>query len=169
MYNVNDIIIYGSQGACRIEEIVEKDFCGKKAMYYNLTLLCNENATIFVPVNNAALTSKMKRILTLDEVHEIIDNIPNEETIWIENENTRKEKYKEIILSGNRKDLVKLIKTLHLYKQEQLKKGKRLYSCDEIMLKEAEKLLYDEFALVLNIKRDAVLPFILDRINSKCE
>ena len=40
---------------------------------------------------------------------------------------------------------------------------------DERFLKDAERLLYDEFALVLRIKPDQVLPFILKQINSAQE
>lgn len=36
---------------------------------------------------------------------------------------------------------------------------------DERFLKEAEKMLYDEFALVLNIREDEVLPFIMKQID----
>ena len=31
-------------------------------------------------------------------------------------------------------------------------------------MKEAEKMLYEEFAYVLNIRQDQVLPFILEQI-----
>ena len=35
---------------------------------------------------------------------------------------------------------------------------------DERFLKDAEKMLYDEFALVLNIREEEVLPFIMEQI-----
>ncbi len=164
-YQINDVIIYGAQGVCKIEEIIEKNICNNKIEYYVLKPIYDEKSTIFVPINNKALTAKMKQALTSNEVYEIIKDMPNEETIWIDNENVRKEKYREIISNGSRKELVQLIKTLYLYKQKQLNNGKRLHNVDDAFLKEAEKLLYDEFALVLNIKREDVLPFILEKIN----
>lgn len=164
-YQINDVVIYGAQGVCKIEEIVEKDICNNKIEYYVLKPIYDEKSTIFVPTNNKTLTEKMKRALTSREVYEIIKNIPNEETIWIDNENLRKEKYREIISNGSRKELVQVIKTLYLYKQKQLDNGKHLHNVDNIFLKEAEKLLYDEFALALNIKREDVLPFILKKID----
>ena len=35
---------------------------------------------------------------------------------------------------------------------------------DEIIFERAEKIIYDEFALVLNIKREEVVPFILKQV-----
>lgn len=168
-YNTNDTVIYGIQGVCKIQEIVEKDICNNKVEYYVLKPIYNDKSTIFVPTNNKTLTKKMKKVLTSDEIFEIIQGMPDEETIWIENENLRKEKYREIISNGSRRDLVRLIKTLYLYKQKQLETGKHLHNSDDLFLKEAEKLLYEEIALVLNIQKEAVLPFILDKINIKAK
>ena len=47
---------------------------------------------------------------------------------------------------------------------EQQKNGRRLHITDERFMKEAEKMLYEEFAYVLNIRKDQVLPFILNQV-----
>lgn len=49
-------------------------------------------------------------------------------------------------------------------KVELEKKGKRLTSADSEAMKTAEKLLYNEFALVLDIRPDQVVPFIMEKI-----
>lgn len=46
----------------------------------------------------------------------------------------------------------------------QAAKGKKLYKNDEKVMKEAEKMLYEEFAHVLDIRPDQVLPFIMQQI-----
>lgn len=71
-----------------------------------------------------------------------------------------KEKYTKILKSGDNKQLVKLIRTLYLEKVE----VKKLYVNDEKIMTDAEKLLHEEFALVLDIKVDEVLPFILGKL-----
>lgn len=71
-----------------------------------------------------------------------------------------KEKYTKILKSGDNKQLVKLIRTLYLEKVE----VKKLYVNDEKIMTNAEKLLHEEFALVLDIKVDEVLPFILGKL-----
>ena len=57
-----------------------------------------------------------------------------------------------------------MIKALYYHQQEQHAKGRRLHTADEHFFREAEKLLYDEFALVLHIKPEQVLPFIMEQV-----
>lgn len=164
MFKINDTVSYGTEGICKITEVTEKNFGGKLTEYYVLKPVYNDAATIFVPKQNKTLTQKMRRMLSPEEIYQMIHMLPKESLIWIEDEHERKNKYKEILARGDRKELVKLLKTLYLHQQEQQEKGKKLHMADERFFKEAEKLIYDEFALVLHIKREEVLPFILEQI-----
>ena len=58
-----------------------------------------------------------------------------------------------------------MLRTLYLHREEQLSKGKKLHNIDERFFREAEKLLFDEIALVLHIKPSQVLPFIQEQMN----
>ena len=78
--------------------------------------------------------------------------MPKEKPNWIENEQERKAKYKEIIAKGDRRELIRLIKSVYLHGQKLKLTGKKLHVVDERFLKEAERLLYDEFAHVLKIE-----------------
>ena len=51
--------------------------------------------------------------------------------------------------------------------QERQAQGKKMHVSDERFFKEAEKLLYDEFAMVLEIKPEEVLPFILEQLRAE--
>lgn len=164
MYQINDMIIYGVNDICKIVDIADKDFSGSKTEYYVLKPLNNQASTIYVPVNNENLKKKMRCVLSVSEIYEIIHSMPEEKSVWIENENERKEKYKEIIACGNRRELVQIIKALYTHQQQLQAKGKKLHAADERFFKEAEKLLYEEFAIVLDIKQEQVLPFILEQI-----
>ncbi len=164
MFQTEDTILYGTHGVCKIQSIEEMTFSGKKQEYYILNPVYNQASTIYVPVHNEALTAKMHRILSAEEIYELIRTMPDEKTIWIENENARKERFQEIISGNNRQELVQLIKTLYLHQEKQKEKGKKLHIADERFLKEAEKLLYNEFALVLDMEPNQVLPFIMGQI-----
>lgn len=107
----------------------------------------------------------MRKVLSPEEIYHIVKEMPDENLIWIEDENCGLKEYKEILLKGEHREIIKLIKTLYLHKQEQLKIGKNLHKVDERFLKDAEKLLYDEFAYVLKIKPEQVLPFIQEQIH----
>lgn len=167
MFKENDTVLYGIEGVCVISEITERQFKDQVMKYYVLKPVYHEGSTVFVPVNNEELVSKMKRILSVEEIHQLIHDMPNEDLIWIDNDNQRKEKYKEILRNGNRKDLAQLIRTIYL-KQEELKKiGKKIHATDDNIFKEAEKILYEEFAYVLNIQKNEVVPFIFNQIEVK--
>lgn len=77
----------------------------------------------------------------------------------------RKEKYREILKNGDRQELIQLIRTLYLHQQELKKAGKKFHATDEKILNEAEKILHHEFAYVLDIKLEEVVPFISKEIN----
>ena len=164
MYKVNDTIMYGTQGICKIVEITEKDFMGMKKEYYVLKPMNDASATLFAPVNNEKTEAKMRSILSAEEIHELIETMPYEEANWIHNENERKEKYKSIIAGGDRTELIKMIKALYFHKREREADGKHLYLSDERFMKEAERILYDEFQYVLKINKVDLMDFIFDRI-----
>ena len=160
MYNVGTTVIYKNEGVCKITEITERRFRDKNIEYYVLKPVHKDDSEIYVPKNNKELLGKMRKILSKEEILELIKTMPDEESIWIADENERKEHYREILIRGDRTELVRLIKTLYLHKQNQKKTGKKLHIADEKFLKDAEHLLYDEFAFVFNISKDEVLPFI---------
>jgi CarD family transcriptional regulator len=162
MIRENDVVLYGFDGICHVTGVTTKIVAGLPVEFYVLRPISMEKTTIFVPTANAALVSRMRRLLSLDEVMDLIRSIPDEETIWIEDDLKRRAAYGRIIASGDRQEIVKLIKTLYQRDQE-LKLGKRkMHSADEKLMKEAEKQLYDEFAHVLKIEPGQVLPFIFD-------
>ena len=56
------------------------------------------------------------------------------------------------------------IPLIHASEEELKKNKKRLYIADERILKEATNILHEEFAYVLHIEKDDVLPFISKKI-----
>ncbi|MBC3515791.1 CarD family transcriptional regulator [Neobittarella massiliensis] len=164
MFQQNDTVLYGAQGVCRIAEISVMDLCGNKEEYYVLRPVYDEKSTIFVPAANQKLCDKMRRILSAEEIYALIRSMPDKENIWIEDENQRREAYRTILAGGDRVQLVQLIKTLYTHQQLQQQKGRKLHASDEHFMKEAERMLYEEFAHVLKIKPQQVLPLIVEQI-----
>lgn len=164
MFKINDYIIYGSTGICKITDIRDEKF-GKKdsTTYYIINPVYVENSTIYAPVGLSE--AKMKKVLSVEEAYDLIKTMPDEKDIWIDDDNQRKEKYSQIVKGGNRAELVKLIKTLYNKREEKISCGKKVHTTDEKFMKDAEKLLYEELALVLNIKRDEVIPFLAGDIS----
>lgn len=165
-FKVNDVVLYGTAGACRITNFSRQKFAGVEREYYELRPVYDEKSTLFVPADNQTLIDKMKRILSVEEIYQLIHGMPEEGEIWIDDEKKRNEKYRDIIAKGDREELIRLIKTLYLYKQRVEKKGKRLHAGDEKVLNDAQKILYDEFAHVLKINPSEVVDFINRELGS---
>lgn len=164
MYTKGDIVMYGTQGVCKITGITEKKFAGERHEYYELKPVYDEKSVLFVPVKNEALVEKMHRVLSAEAVDELIQAMPEEGAVWIEDEKERKKRYKEVLEQGDRKALVRTIKSLYTYRQKLKAAGKKIHVCDENFLKEAERVLYDEFAYVLRIDREKILEYIVNQV-----
>lgn len=102
----------------------------------------------------------MKRLLEPEEVLTLIRQMSETDTIWIDDDRERNERYRQILADGNCSELTALTKTLYERKQRLARYGRKLRSGDERTLQQAEKILFSEMAVVLGIKRGEVLPFI---------
>ena len=160
MFCVGQTVLYGSNGVCMVDDVTEKRIGKTKMQYYVLKPLCNNTSTLFVPTANQQLVSKMRRILTEDEAEAILRNLPPCGD-WNDNKQERSEQFRAIITEGSCVELIRLIRLVRTHGQEQLAGGKRLHITDERFLKEAEKMVCEEFSLVLHISRDEVLERIL--------
>ncbi len=164
MFQVNDTVLYGSQSVCTVTEICEKKIGNEKYLYYALKPVFDNKSTIYVPCQNPKLVEKMRRILSAAEIRELIDSIAYDTLEWIPEDSERKEKYGEIIHSGDRRQLMLLISTLYRLKLKQKEQGKKFHAVDEQLLDRAQKLLHEEFAYVLNITPQEVPPFIAKQL-----
>lgn len=169
MHSIDDIVCYGAHGVCRIKDKTTREFGGNFAKYFVLRPIYEQSATIFVPLDNPTLVSRMQRLLTTGEVMEIIREMPNATTMWVENDNVRRETYTDIVRSGDRLSMVRLIKTLHQRKSTLKEERKKLHIADEKVMKEAERMLYEEFAFVLGMEQEEVVPFICKQIDADME
>ena len=166
LYNVGDIVLYGARGVCKIIGIEENEMMGKRIKYYILKPVYDEKAKIFVPTTNETLCAKMRRTLSAKEIHTLIKSMKKEEPNWIQDENLRRKEYKLILAGGNCREIINVIKTLHGHQQFQIENGKKLHAADERLMKDAEQILHEEFAYVLDIQREEVLPFILEQVEA---
>lgn len=164
MAQVGQTVLYGAEGVCVIAEICKMKVGHKREEYYVLKPVHREGATVFVPLHNEALLCKMRPLLSKEEIHAIIDSVNAEEPFWIEDASERKAEYQRILLSSERKELLRMIRSLYLRRSALRQKGKHLRGSDEQMLRDAEKLLNDEFALVLEISQREVPEYIRSRV-----
>ena len=165
MWKLDDIVTYGSAGICRICEIRNEKFCGEDKQYYILKPLFDDKTTLFVPSFNENLMKKIRPVLTYDEAMELIRTIPDISPVWEDNDRMRQEKYRDILESGVREDILSMLKALYDRRNFLVSKGKKLRSSDEIFMRSGEKLIENECAHVLGMELSAVKEFILNQIS----
>ena len=125
----------------------------------------DKGATIFVPTDNEVVLGKMRRLLTKDEIHKLIESMRSENAAWIENENERRELFRNILVKGDHLELIRMLKAIYAHKAKREAEGKRLHMSDERFFKEAEQILYSEFQYVLEIGcKEDLMRYILSRL-----
>ncbi len=164
MFQINDVVVYGAQGVCKIVGIQEQKIDGTSKTYFVLKPADDRGATFYVPTWNEKALAKMRIVMTKQDVDALIDSMPNKKPAWIENENERKETYKRILAGGNQTQIISMIQAIYLHKKEREAEGKRLHMSDEHFMKDAEQLLYNEWQYILNVDKAGLMAYIFNRI-----
>ena len=167
MFQVNDIVRYGMNGVCRISEAVLRAVGNEQKEYFVLRPVHDERSTLFVPLDNAVLMGKMQTVLSKGEVLQLIEQMPTLQQEWIVDENQRRSIFREMMVCEDRLQLIGMIKVIYERERVLREQGKKLRLDDEKALRTAEKLLYDEFAYVLEIPRSDVVDYIKKAIRDK--
>lgn len=165
-FNIGDFVVYCSKDICKIENIVKKCFNGiDENEYFQLIPINTKNSSYYIPCNNCQ--SKVRRLLTKEEVYSLIDEIPESETEWCEDKNIRKNIFHSVLKSDDYHQLITMMHTLYIQRENQRSKGKKLLAADERVMHDAEHLIHQEFAFVLGIEEEQVSNFINSRLKSK--
>lgn len=160
---LNEKVMYGTTGVCVVQSVEDKRIGKEIKKYYVLKPVSQTSSTVYIPADNEKLLSKVRRVLSVEEIKTMLSSLSDEPDIWTDNDNERREKFSEIITSGDRKACLVLVRTLHNRQSALSGTGKRLHIADERALKEAQRLIQDEFSVVLNIQPCEVGAYI------KCE
>ena len=167
MFQIKDMVAYGTQGVCEIVGIEAQQTGAECKRYFVLKPRNDKGATFYVPTWNEKALAKMRKVMTKQEVDGLIDSMPNKTPAWIENEKERKEAYKNILAGGDQAAVISMIQALYARKKEREAEGKRLHMSDEHFMKDAEQLLYNEWQYVLNVDKAGLMAYIFERIEKE--
>lgn len=167
MLKLHDTIMYGTTGVCTVESIENKKIGKVQRKYYVLKPKAQATSTVFLPADNTQLLSKVRCVITVEEINGMLKSLHEEPSIWIDDDNERKARFGEIVTSGDRKACLVMLKTLVDRQKELSEKGKRLHLADERVMREAQRLINDEFGYVLGMGVEDVKALIFERINVK--
>lgn len=113
---------------------------------YHLEPVSDNTIKYQVPIPSPLL----KDVITKEEIDKLLLEIPEINTINLE-EKQIEQTYKELMKSGTHEDLVKIIKTTYLRNQMRILNNKKISEKDDEYFKRAEKYLYEEIGVALNM------------------
>lgn len=165
MYKIGDTVVHPASGVCRIEDIEDRSFAGgERRKYYVLKTMYDAVATtIHIPVDGDMV--KLRRLLDSCDIVDIIRTVSVKEPMWLDDTSARKERFQGILKEGDHGRILQMICEIHIKRLERERDGKRIYASDDKILKEAERLIHQEFAHILDISPDSVSDFILSELN----
>ena len=166
MFKIGDYVAHYKEGVCEVTNIGKLDIgCSdKNKEYYTLKPLYNQAGTLYSPVANEK--KQIREVMSTEEAKALIETIPEIETIWVPDEKRREAFYKEALLKNQCKEWIAIIKTSYLRKMKRLASGKKSINVDEKYLNIAEKFLYGELAVALDMKKDDVREYIAKQIEN---
>jgi len=168
MYQVGDLILYGSTGVCKVADITTQELAGKdkKQLFYVLEPLY-QNCTIFTPVNTTKIF--MRPIISKGEAERLIDMIPAIRAEAYHNRalNQLAEHYKASLSTHDCSDLIELSMSIYAKKQFAEQQKRKFGAVDEKFMKRAEELLFGELAAALDIPKEKVPEYITEKVEEK--
>lgn len=164
MIGIGDRVVYGSHGVCLVVELEERRIDRKNVTYLVLEPVGQEGSRYLVPTHNEAAMKKLSPILSRQELEDLLESPETRADSWIADENRRKQTYRELIGSGDRKKLVAMVRTLYHHKETLASQGKRCHLCDDNFLRDAERLLANEAAVVLDTDPEQARAYLREKL-----
>ena len=128
MFNIGDVILYTTRGVCRIDDKIIKQLGGKDVDFFVLHLLDNQSSqTFYVNLSIEQNLNNLKPLLSKEEIINLINELP-----------------------GNRKDSIKMIRSIRHHELTMVNKSRKLHAVDAQAFDEAMNHIVDEFSYVLN-------------------
>ena len=164
MFEIGEYIIYGSKGVCEVMDIttIQRDGVPDDRLYYLLHPLNVKDSKVFTPVDNDKTI--MRPLISLEEAKDLISEIPDIEELQVPSEKLREQTYKDCIRTGDCREYLRMIKTLHHRKRVRIANGKKITSTDERYLKQAEEALHSELAVLFEVPREEIPKVIEERL-----
>ena len=167
MFQIGEMVAYGATGVCTIEDIRMEAVSRagtKKQEFYILRPEATPSCITYVPTANAALTAKLRPILTRQEIDAMIASVKDQKLEWIDDTRRRAEAYGQILSGGISAELLKLIACLYVEKKSRIRGGRKFSATDEKILSSAERMVSEEFSYALQIPQNQVTAYIAEKM-----
>ena len=167
MYQIGDLVFYGSTGVCKVADITARTMPGydRPQDFYVLEHLYQQNYTILAPVNQKKVF--IRPIISKSKARELMDTIPTiGAPAYYNCSLSQLSKHYDAFLETHEcLDLMKLTISIYTKKQVADAKQRKFGSVDEKYMKRAEDLLFGELAAALDVSRSKVSESVAGRLN----
>lgn len=160
MYKKGDYVVY-RRDVCIIRDIKESKL--KNTTFYVMNPIDDSSLIIDIPIENKM--GFLRGVISTDKAKKLIERIPKINPIENINEKNLDAKYKEMLYTGNYEDLIKIIKTTFLRNESRVNNKKKISEKDNNYFKLAEKYLYNELSVSLNMSVEEVKDYIFRVVN----
>lgn len=163
--SVGQLVVYGVHGVCAIAGTEVKTVDRKKVEYYVVQPVSQSGACFYVPSGNPVAVAKLRPVLSKQELDQLLCDLGDWQNVWVEEENQRKQYYRELISGGDRKSLLCMILALQAHRVRQQESGRKFHLCDENFLRDAQRLLCMEIAIILQTDEAGAQKYLQEHMN----
>lgn len=158
MFKIGDKVVY-KRNVCTINDIKINKFTNKEC--YELIPIDDNSLKITVPKE---LENNIRNVINKKEIKDIIKSIPNIKVISNMNEKNIENEYKKCLDDLTYENLIRVIKTTYLRNKMRTESKKRISDKDDMYFKMAEKLLYTEFSVSLNMSYEDTKEYVVSNV-----
>lgn len=159
MYKVDDYVMYKKE-VCKVKEIKTNKMTDD--LYYILVPISDSSLIIDVPTDNRM--GYLKDVMSKKEADELIEKIPNIEPLQNIEDKYIEKTYKDLLHTGSHEDLIKIIKTTYLRNEDRMKNNRKISEKDSTYFEQAEKYLYNEISISLDMTFDDAKDYIIKKV-----
>lgn len=164
MYQQGDLVVYGSTGVCRVEGFGNPDPRDRSGRQFYLLKPLYQDGVIYTPVEGGKVS--MRSVMSAEDAQRLIAQIPSldpeicrERTLQL-----LSQRYQSMLQSGSCRELLELTMSVHRKRRQAESQNRRLGMVDERYGRQAERLLFGELAVALNIPMDSVPAYIASQV-----
>ena len=167
MYQAGELVFYGSSGVCRVEGLGNPDPRDRSGKQFYLLKPLYQDGVIYTPLDSGE--RMMRPVMSAEDARALIAQIPTirpeafrERTLQL-----LSQRYQTLLQSGNGRDLLELTMSVYQKRRQAEKQNRRLGMVDEKYGRQAERLLFGELAVALDIPVDQVPAYISSRMKEQ--
>ena len=159
MFERGQLIIYGGNGVCRIEDIVIRDtpILGQRETY---VIRLASGLTAYIPTDSSVY---MRALVSEEEALSVIRDFPDilPKVIPASNSKALADQYRAIIAKHDLREMVCLYKSLRQKIRQSIESGKKPGTMDERFSTQALDAVLEELCAVLSRERQELLNELL--------